>query len=355
MSFRAFSPLRSRALLHLTPSFRVHLHQQNSRSFHATPRRHMPEILNPMNWPHELLVGLHSSGLTWATIIPLTALLVRLNVAAFLTYPSRVTILRQLALKPILQARFRTNEAVGKLKSLDKNTQLRAVLTATRQMYKKWGCANLNKWLPLLQLPVFVSFMETIRAIGGSPVGFFGAIKQLLMPHHHPAAGGAEADARVDIAASSQIASSEATSLQTAPSQDQLHPEAAEMSALQPWFEPSFAMEGLSWCPDLTVPDPTGILPVAVPLMMLATIANSLYGAGGLKKRSPSRAASLLFRLSIVFTASIAWVAPFMPAGLLYYWMCSSTFAFLSQLFFDWRYPIKAIAPAKGKLPPRKK
>jgi inner membrane protein COX18 len=310
-----------------------------------------------MNWPHEFLVGLHSTGLTWATIIPLTALLVRLNVATFLNYPARITILRQLALKPILQGLFRSKvAAVGSFNSLDKNTQDQIVLNTIHKMYAKWGCSSSNKWLPLLQLPVFVSFMETIRAIGGSPVGFFGAIKQLLIPTHRPAVGGAETGTQIDIAASPQVTSSEATSLQAAPSEDQLPPEVTEMSALQPWFEPSFAVEGLSWCPDLTVPDPTGILPVAVPLMMLATIVNSLYGVGGLRKSfHSSRQTSLLFRLSVVLTASIAWVAPLMPAGLLYYWTCSSTFALLSQLFFDWRYPIKAIAPAKGKLPPQKK
>src|SRR5262249_47345777 len=153
---------------------------------------------------------------------------------------------------------------------------------------------------------------------------------------------GAQANAvQANAAASLQAASSEATSLQdvpsqAAPSQEQLLPEATDMSATQPWFEPSFAVEGLSWCPDLTVPDPTGILPVAVPLMMLATIVNALYGVGGFKRSNPSsRLASFMLRLSIVFTASIAWVAPLMPAGLLYYWMCSSTFALLSQLFFD--------------------
>ena len=355
MSFRAVSPLHSRALLHLTPSFRLRLHQPNTRSFHATHPRRMPEILNPMNWPHELLVGLHSTGLTWATIIPLTALLVRLNVATFLTYPARITVIRQLALKPILQGKFRAKEAAGKLKSLDRNTQKQVARETTRQMNDRWGCLDSNKLLPLLQLPVFVGFMETIRAIGGSPVGFFGAIKQLVMPpRRHDSA---EAGPQVDATASPQAASSEATSLQAASSQGQLLPDATEISASQPWFEPSFALEGLSWCPDLTAPDPTGILPVAVPLMMLATIVNSLYGAGGLKKSSSSAStlASFMFRISVVLTASIALVAPFMPAGLLYYWTCSSTFALLSQFFFDWRYPIKAIAPAKGRLPPRKK
>ena len=354
--------MHPRALLRLPSGLRLHLHQQNSRSFHATPPRHVPEILNPMNWPHELLVSLHSTGLPWAAIIPLTALLVRLNVAAFLTYPARITVLRQLALKPILQGRFRAIEASGRLTSLDARTKKRAISDATLQMYQKWGCRNWNKALPLLQLPVFVGFMETIRAIGGSPMGFFGAIRQRFMPPSRPAGGGAEAGAQADAAGSLHAASLETTSLKASPSQatlsqEQLLQDVTDMSVPQPWFEPSFAVEGLSWCPDLTAPDPTGVLPVVVPLMMLATIANSLYGAGGLKKSSSSssRLASFMFRLSIVFTAAVAWVAPLMPAGLLYYWTCSSTFALLSQLFFDWRYPIKAISPVKGRLPPQKK
>ena len=172
--------------------------------------------------------------------------------------------------------------------------------------------------MPLLQLPVFVGFVETIRAVGGSGVGFFGAIKERVLRAWAPesALGAVDLEYHRD-----------------------------------DWFEPTFREEGLAWFQDLTVPDPTGVLPVLAPALLLSNLVVSMGLYNDAKSVLNSLVGRTTLTVGIVITVALWQAAPVMPSGLLYFWACSSACALLSKLWLDMRYPILRITPTRREIP----
>jgi membrane protein insertase Oxa1/YidC/SpoIIIJ len=187
-----------------------------------------------------------------------------------------------------------------------------------KDMLRKWRANMWRGFLPWLQFPIFIGFIETLRAMGGSGVGLFGALKQQFFP-----------------------------------AKDKVHGEELSGNLIDrsDWFEPTFHTEGLSWCTDLTVPDPTGTLPILAPTLFAA---NVLYSSGVLTdpynalKRTSSR---LFMMFAGGLTMGLYISAPLMPAGLLYYWVWSSGCALVAHGFLNWRYPVRKITATKREVP----
>lgn len=100
-------------------------------------------------------------------------------------------------------------------------------------------------------------------------------------------------------------------------------------------FEPSMMEEGLPWAIDFTAADPTGFLSYGVAAIMAITT---------LRAGETNR-----FMTRFLLLCSIG-IGPFFsatPAGVLWYWLCSSGTALLQNLYVDWKYPITRIRPCK--------
>ena len=320
MSFRAFSHIHA-PLLRLPPPIRVNIYRHTlSRQFHATTPKQftVPSIANPLYWPHEALVALHSIGLPWAAVIPISAVLVRLAITLTLTYPSHLAASRRASLRPLLTGLQRAAKQSGKFAQWSDAEVQASVARAQGSATGFWRAQPWRTATPLLQLPVFVGFVETLRAVAGAGVGFFGAIRERVLRAWAP---GAALDA-VDL---------------------EYHRD--------DWFEPSFREEGLAWFQDLTVPDPTGVLPVVAPALLLSNLVVSMGLYNDAKSVLDSLAGRAALTLGIVITVALWRAAPVMPSGLLYFWACSSACALLSKLWLDMRYPILRIAPTRREIP----
>lgn len=330
MSSLCISHLSKPPLLRLPPTLRVQVYRQSlhqrspalTRQFHAsTPQQstlHHLATMHLEDMPHEILLALHSLNLPWSTVIPLSAILVRLGITLFLSYPAHTALQRRRDLMPMLTGIQRAIKHSNYFRGWSPDQVNLFVRQNRDTMVRKWRAERWRGLLPWLQFPVFIGFVETIRAMGGSAVGFFGALKQRLFP------GGLELHG------------------------EEVSPNLIERSE---WFEPTFRTEGLSWFPDLTVPDPTGVLPLLAPSLFAANILISSGLVTDPKAVLKTRLSRMLLAASGALTLGLYVSAPLLPAGLLYYWVWSSGCALVANGWLNWRYPVRKIAATKREVP----
>ncbi|KAI9934157.1 hypothetical protein MW887_005230 [Aspergillus wentii] len=214
---------------------------QQIRHFH--PTRPSPFVSEVLDVSSGFVHGIHSvTHLPWVVSIPLTALIVRMTVALPLQIYSRVQARKERDITPLLMS-WRTSYEKEAFKNLEdkynmsifSNTIKAAVAGKMRkkraQLKKHWKVARFWKPVNLLQIPIWLSVMESIRAMSGR--------NGLFQPDVEPSE-----------AAETAKAGSDALSL----------------------VEPSLANEGVLWFPDLLAGDPTGVLPVALTLSILLNI-----------------------------------------------------------------------------------
>jgi inner membrane protein COX18 len=108
--------------------------------------------------------------------------------------------------------------------------------------------------------------------------------------------------------------------------------------------EPTFATEGAFWFPDLLAGDPTGVLPVLLSASILTNVLSGwkthrLTDLWDLPKMELTRAMTTkTLKGFVVLLAMHIGVLAYMtgmPAGLIIYWIASTTTASLQTLFLD--------------------
>jgi hypothetical protein len=176
----------------------------------------------------------------------------------------------------------------------------------TSELKTRYDC-GLGKtfFRPILQFPIFLSMSWTIRDMLGIPGSTIKSFIYTMLGYER------------------------ATGV-----------EAAQQAALA--FEPTLMQEGLPWAMDLTAADPTGALSYSVAAIMLS---QTLLGM-----RSTNGGSNMLSRTLIVFALAIGPLMASAPAGILYYWACSSGIALATNCYLDWRYPLTRFAPCKRPL-----
>ncbi|KAH8697156.1 putative mitochondrial export translocase Oxa2 [Talaromyces proteolyticus] len=282
---------------------------RNIRAFHAT--RSSPLIAEVLSASTGFLHYVHDiSGLTWATSIPLTAVIVRSLVAFPLQIYSRKRARRQGDILPLVVSYRKYYEKVMKnQKTTDKifmrpdqaEQKLRQTLKVkTNMLYSRWNVSKYPQLIPLLQIPVWLSLMEGIRAMCGVNVG----ILRYLLPMPNKDDGG---------------------------------------PAL-PGTEPTLASEGALWFPDLLVGDPTGILPVLLGLSIIGNVQSG-WKTKSLAETSDFSEREMIMSLAsksmkVAFTGLGIWIAVSayasgMPAGMMLYWIASSNTATLQSRLLE--------------------
>ncbi|KAF1983040.1 hypothetical protein K402DRAFT_308940, partial [Aulographum hederae CBS 113979] len=266
--------------------------------------------------PHDLYVGLHDSGLSWAVAIPLAALLVRgLLLFPLVSVPTRRAQQRYLMLAPILSGWKHINRRTcqadyqhhgptvinNNIYLLSKRFEETAMREARCQTWRRnWGI--------FAQLPVFLLMANTMRLMCGSEGGFLSDIVK-----------GMSAPTRF-----------QNLDLPTPPSASS-------------WFEPTMMAEGLSWCKDLTDADPYFILPALVSSTMFMSVYITTKAPMGFNgKPLPLRPAQAMIRRTLL--GASVMIFPFileMPSGVLLYWWTSSLCTLGSNTLLDVMFPLR--------------
>ena len=318
--------LHRRSIIKLQP---CQLHQ-STRLFHASaPRK---DVYSTMLYlPHELLLMLHSSGLSWAYALPASAFIVRTAVVLLGGIRSQKRLQRYLALNPLREAitsqtrkEMLRNQSTSATPSLAQKTALRAIREDITALNRRWNSGPGASWMwQFWQLPAFVAMAETIRRMMGLRSGLLSWF--------------------LDSATMAPPAVVDPGEVQT------LQVRLMETDhSLNPWYTPSFADEGFLWFPNLLLPDPYCILPVTVSGLM---IFNIWWSSRTRKSGTPPGKWSKRLRRMLYSVAGLSLlITPSMPAGLVFYWASGSLSATLWHFWVDWRYPMPPVLKA-GKRP----
>jgi inner membrane protein COX18 len=260
----------------------------------------------PLEYLHDTL------HLPWMWVIPLAALTIRAALFYPITLSARQALQRRLAISPLISAHkpwFRAEARLAARKNPADSMMVAyqaSIRRLTDELKTQYRCGLDKTFLrPLLQFPVFVGMSWTIQDMIGMKDG---ALRTLF----------------TTLFGSSDAISSEP-----------VHEAAvATFSAM--------AQDGLPWAVDLAAADPTGVLSYTVGAIMLSQVVLSM--------RSIPGGTNMLSRFLIVLSLAIGPVMVNAPAGILYYWACSSGLALLTNVWLDWRYPLVRFAPCKRVL-----
>lgn len=278
------------------------------RRFHATrPALLVNEVLDASAG---FIHGVHTvSCLPWVASIPLTALIVRMSVGLPLQMYSKIQARKEQDIAPIMTS-WRHNYQTQIRKHVNRssedpmmagqaNTQLlKMIKTKKRALDRVWDIHRFWKPVPFLQLPVWLSIMESLRAMSGNSSGLVPWLLSLTR-------------------GSSDISLA---------------------------VEPSLATEGGLWFPDLLSGDPTGILPIFLAGSIITNIRTG-WKAPSFKEIAslprPERVRLVSSRLLKLFLQTLALyvgVASYvyqMPCALMIYWITSTNLATTQSLFLD--------------------
>ncbi len=295
----------------------------NIKLFHTTPRLQWGSAL--MSDTHTILQNLHTTTeLSWALTLPLSAFLVRLVIILPISLYTRRAQQKQLQLQPLIHAwRHQINRTIirerGHLGPGHCTTEVKKSLRAKRrELYKRCACGWWRNWLPLGQLPVFLCWIETVRAMCGTKEGLLGMI------------------------VGSMASMKDSDTLEKADHTLRGNPEASIP------VETTFATEGALWFPDLLVPDPHLLLPFILSATMFTNIwLNTRLLNAGTEQSVFQR--GLMNSLKVI-ALMIGPATLQMPSAILVYWISSSSFAMLQNLLLDIIMPLgRPVKPCKPK------
>lgn len=295
------------------------------RHFH--PTRPAPFINEVLEVSSSFIHGVHSvSGLSWALSIPLTALIVRTTVAMPLQMFSRAQARKERDLLPLLNSwsKYYSQDLLRKkAQSPDsilppdiRRDLAKNIKKKREELHKRFEVVPYWKGLNFLQIPVWISIMESLRAMSGNDKGLVPYLLSLVEP------------------------ASSTTS-----------------SPVHLAVEPSLATEGALWFPDLLAGDATGILPAALTLSILLNVRTGwkvppLRDLADLPK--PELAKQFIYRgirTFIQFLALNVGLSAYvsgMPSALMIYWITSSNVATLQTLFLEkYMFAKKPLKPWK--------
>ncbi|KAJ5172212.1 hypothetical protein N7492_004805 [Penicillium capsulatum] len=292
------------------------------RFFHPTrPTRLVQEALDASTG---LFCGVHSlTGLPWVASIPLTALLVRTVVGLPLQIFTRIHARRERDIQPLIRSWQLFHEREAKAKKPTENPKVVAMKdskVSQKRLRLRWKVATGYQLAGILQLPVWLSLVESLRAMSGT--------------------GTAVLDWVVPFMSSSETYQQE------------------RLEHAQHLLQPTMASEGAFWFPDLLAGDPSGTLPLLLAASILVNIQSgwrALPGKEIAEMNTAQMYQSSIFRalrITVQLLALNVGLSGYiyqMPASLMIYWISSSNIATL-QTFLLERYmfvkpPIPPYAP----------
>ncbi|ODH45887.1 hypothetical protein GX48_08046 [Paracoccidioides brasiliensis] len=305
---------------------RQHSIAYQRRNFH--PSRPTTQIISTsIECAHDLLQLVHTySGLPWVASIPLTAAVARIAFGLPFHMWSMSQRNKKILQNPAIIAYTRMkrksilNECYRNKWFLPPRVVSRESAKAVKQfqkaLYRRHGLrfASFIPFAPLLQLPFWLAFMESIRSMSGWQPGLLVILQQWISPD----------------AAKAQVP-----------------------------VELSLSTEGAFWLPDLTASDPLHVLPFAISALMFTHIT---WGSKICKAKELPMLASQgnlqgIFSWAIqrTFQVMSIWIAPALmhseaPAALGIYWLTTTSVAIIqSRLLKKFMPPPTVPKPCERK------
>ncbi|KAK5138244.1 hypothetical protein LTR08_003305 [Meristemomyces frigidus] len=277
------------SLLHLPAPLRLATHQH--RAFSASPPHRLSLVDIAVGGPSALIDTLHTAlHIPWYAALPTTAVLVRGVLVYHLSdRPARRAAHIHSSLLPLAFANsLRTVGPLAKTPLGTVFSQLKGMWNATKELHRLGKQFGAPKFHPrvLVNFGVLIAFTEAIRLKCGSGQGLLTIVLsplQWLARHAFPdqfRAENASAQPAAAAAPSPAVLQQPATAVipdvlppaTTAAQTSTATLDPATDLAASAYFDPSLQLEGLSWCLDLTAPDPTSILPTILALTLAARI-----------------------------------------------------------------------------------
>jgi inner membrane protein COX18 len=300
------------------------------RNFHSTP--HRPFLEPCLSLTHTLLTELHQvTHLSWPLTIPLFALGVRVLLLP-LSLKGRRTQVRLMELRPIITAyrSLYTKQVLDSHRQAGptacKNMITGLVKRKSQEVYARNNATLVMRLLPILQIPVFLVVIETIRRMCGTREGLLGLLAKQIV-------------GETEEGALSTSTPSPAQILESEPGLNITSPATVGL-------EPSLALEG-NW--DLLAPYPAlsfllaGILYANIALpTRFSDRSNQDQPPQSLLQRRVTRA------LKVVCLA----VGPLtlqLPAAMTLYWCCSGGSALVVSMAVNAQMPLpKHVRPCRN-------
>ena len=288
-----------------------------NRYFHATRKQRSHLLDSSCLQAYQLLSDLHvTTGLSWGLAIPLSALIARTVLFAPLAVWIRKQSQRAQSAGPLLQAwspiiRDRVRKQYGSQGPEACSFIAKDELRAKRvELFKIVGFKPWVRYLPILQLPIWLLPMETLRRMCGARQGLLSYLASLV---------------------------TEGSKIESVP---------APVS-----IEASFANEGILWFEDLLAPDPILILPF---MLTAALWINVTRHDRQLKLENvrTSKTANIIQPTLKVLALVAAPVAMQLPSALTLYWISSALTALASNTVIDKLFPLPKV-PRPCRVQPR--
>ena len=308
----------------------------NLRTFHSTPRR---LFLEPcLSLTSTLLTDLHQlTHLSWPMTIPLFALGVRVFLLP-LSLRSRQTQIRLMELQPIISA-YRTLYTKQVLEShrqlgpsVCQKMVAERVRAKSREIYARNSLHLRTRLLPLLQLPVFLVIIETIRRMCGTREGLLGLLAKQFGTRAEDGAIPTGPSTSEQVLVESTVPGLENTIYST--------------SSSTVGLEPSFALEG-NW--DLLSPYPA--LSFCLAAILYANVALPARFSD-LEYKDQLVRPVLQQRVTRALKVVCLAIGPLtlqLPAAMTLYWCCSGGSALAVAVAMNlWRPLPKPVQPCRN-------
>ncbi|PWY76421.1 mitochondrial export translocase Oxa2 [Aspergillus sclerotioniger CBS 115572] len=287
---------------------------QHVRHFH--PTRPAPLINEALQLSSTYLHAVHDiSHLPWALSIPLSALLVRTSVAMPLQIYTKVQALRERDAIPLtlawhhhIKSRIFSDRDRTPPSPAQRQAVMREFLVKKRSVHRGLKIPRFWKPMNFVQLPIWISIMESLRAMSGNTGGLVPWLLSLIRPE--------SADPATTLA-----------------------------------IEPSLATEGALWFPDLLAGDPTGMLPLALSLSILLNVhlgwkTKPLKNMADLPKLEMYKQVTFrglrIFVQVLALNVGLSSFVSEMPTALMIYWVTSTNIATMQTFILD-----RILVPAK--------
>lgn len=280
-------------------------------------------ITSAVQASEEVLVSLHSTvGLPWFWAIPAFALGINVVMRFPLQYYSRKTILQQQSHSHFTQAWM-----VRHANKLDEKTATLLHAKTIRRLNKERGCQQWKTYIPILSVAPWLIVAQAMRNLTGTGGGLVSAMAPSTAQAAQAASttGLAETTAWID-----EITTTAQPVVES--------------------IQQSLTTGGMLWFHDLTVADPYAVLPVMLSLSFLHNVLpkgtdklRALFMATepGHRMTRAARMRSRLNRGLVVVAVVVPFITMNLPAGMLLYWVWSSTLASVNSTILDRILPVR--------------
>ena len=322
------------------------------RAFHTTPRYQFIDTC--LSETHTLINSLHTiSGLSWAATLPLTALIVRfILISPITTYVYSIS-RQRLQHRPLLEewAHIYRKQIIAEHAALGpkacQKLLAKKLTKKSTEIYRNTGTQRWKGSLNFLQLPIWLTLIETIRRMCGTREGLLGILQNSLNEISPAAIPENHEDSITEPSQSQHV--SDVDDSQILPLQDIQGPK----NLVTVPVEPSLATEGALWFPDLLSPDPHVMLPFILSAIMFANISYQQRTI----KRAGWKLGAFQRRMGNAVKIVILAVGPLtlqMPSAIHVYWISSSIFALANNILLDWYMPtsktVQSYKPQNSKM-----